>query len=166
MVLANQQFIELMISVGIPVGMLCIGLIIGKMNETMHLSSLKRREQDLMDGMLVTDIRTFDGSVDPARHAEIVMAEAVIANDYLKSFLAALRKLLGGELGSYRSLMMRARREAIVRLAAKARDKGHNALCNLRFETADIGGMAKKGAVMVVVVASATAYSTLPGGSQ
>jgi len=159
-ILAQGEFVEL----GVVAALILLGLIVGGLNERLHFKSLARRERDFAD-IVITDTGAFLGEVDAARRASLVMAEAVIANDYLKSFLAALRKLLGGEMKSYRSLMTRARREAIMRLARQTRDLGHNAMCNLRFEFSDIGGMASKGAVMVVVVASATAYTTQTGGA-
>jgi uncharacterized protein YbjQ (UPF0145 family) len=61
---------------------------------------------------------------------------------------------------SYQSLATRARREALLRIIEKAKSQGYNAICNLRMDSADIGGSAtsKKGSVMVSIIASATAY--------
>jgi len=81
------------------------------------------------------------------------------ATDYLKIFLASLRGILGGEIASYRSLMTRARREAVLRLIEQAQAKGYNALSNLRLHGADVGGSAlRTGTAMVCILASATAY--------
>ncbi len=143
----------------IPVLLILLGLVVGRLSERMHFRRLGMREAALAD-MLVTDVRSFPGGVDAARGAEMVTAEVVIANDYLKSFLASLRKLVGGELRSYRTLLERARREVRVRMLQKARARGHNALCNVRIETADIGGMVRKGgAATVALSASAPAYT-------
>jgi uncharacterized protein YbjQ (UPF0145 family) len=81
----------------------------------------------------------------------------------LKVFFASLRRFFGGELGSYRSLMERARREAILRLIERARVLGYNALANVRIEGADVGGNAtRRGLPMVGVIAHATAYHAEP----
>lgn len=90
----------------------------------------------------------------------MIVCEVVIATDYLKSFLAALKKLIGGEVKSYLSLVERARREAILRVLEEARRQGYNAVCNIRLVASDIGGSAhqRKGAAMVTLIASGTAY--------
>jgi uncharacterized protein YbjQ (UPF0145 family) len=158
----DPDVVQVLASVAIPVLLILLGLIVGGANERLHFKSLRTREA-IFHSVSMTDVRTFLGTPDPRRGAELVVAEVAIANDYLKSFLAGLKRILGGEMRSYRSLMERARREAILRLAEQATSRGHNALCNVRFATADVGGMATKGAVMVVVMASATAYTTSPG---
>ena len=148
-----------LLNLAIPGVLLLVGLIVGRARERSHLRSLERRERDLAD-MLVTDIKTFPGGLDASRGAALVMGEAVIATDYLKTFLASLRKLVGGELHSYESLMTRARREAILRMLDDARRQGYNAVCNLRLDCADIGGMTgARGAAMVEVFATGTAYT-------
>jgi len=153
-----EGLILLFVQLSIPLMLLSIGLVAGTITERRHLRSLERRESEF-SGILVTNIKTFSPGTDPAAHAAAVTGEAVIATDYLKSFLAGFRKILGGELRSYRSLMGRARREALMRLLEEARSKGYNAVCNVRYETADIGGFTgKRGAVMVECFAYGTAY--------
>ena len=143
--------------------LLLLGWIAGRTAERLHLSSLARREDQLRH-ILVTDIKTFPGGAEPSRQAALVMGTAVIASDYLKTFLASLRKIVGGEMHSYQSLMSRARREAILRMLEEAHGLGYNAVCNLRLGSADIGGMTgKKGAAMVEVFATGTAYVTMAG---
>jgi uncharacterized protein YbjQ (UPF0145 family) len=89
----------------------------------------------------------------------MIVGESVIATDYLKTFLAGLRKIFGGELRSYQSLLVRARREALQRVVEEARRSGYNAICNVRLDGADVGGNSKRRRVaMVCILASATAY--------
>src|SRR5690606_9046036 len=90
----------------------------------------------------------------------LLLGEAVVASDYFKSFVGGLRKLVGGEMRSYHSLVTRSRREALQRVVAQARAAGYNALCNVRYESSDVGGATtrKKGAVMATTLVSATAY--------
>jgi len=157
-----MEFIEPLLQVGIPIFLLLLAWFTGRYAERRHYRSLKQREQD-MSGMLVTDIKTFPGGADPSRGGELVQGQAVIATDYLKTFLASLRNIFGGEVKSYESLLQRARREAILRMMAQARGLGHNAVCNIRLTMSDIGGMAgAKGAAMVEVLAWGTAYSIAP----
>ena len=89
--------------------------------------------------MLVTDLKTCPGGADPQRGGELVQGQAVIATDYLKSFLATLRNIFGGEVKSYESLLQRARREAILRMMAEARRRGYNAVCNIRLTMSENG---------------------------
>jgi len=138
--------------------LLLLGLIVGRARERSHFRNLDERERQL-EYMLLTDIKTFPGGADGTRGGTLVMGQAVIATDYLKTFFAGFRKIIGGEMRSFESLMERARREAILRMLEEARDKGFNAVCNLRMGTADIGGVTgARGAVMVEAFATGTAY--------
>ena len=146
----------------IPLFLLLLAWFTGRYAERRHYRSLKRREQEMAD-ILVTDLKTFPGGVDPSRGGELVQGQAVIATDYLKTFLATLRNIFGGEVKSYESLLQRARREAILRMMTQARGRGYNAVCNIRLTMSDIGGMTgTKGAAMVEVLAWGTAYSIAP----
>jgi uncharacterized protein YbjQ (UPF0145 family) len=71
-----------------------------------------------------------------------------------------VRKIFGGEMKSYQSLLVRARREALQRVVEQARSMGYNAICNVRYDSTDIGGVSKRKnkVVMVTILASATAY--------
>ncbi len=151
----------LILQFGLPVLFILLGLVVGTAVERAHLRELAAREREFAD-MLVTDVRSFPQGAEGAEGAEgatIVVGQAVIATDYLKSFLAGLKKVLGGELGSYLSLLDRARREAVLRMLEEARRGGYDAVCNLRLDTADVGGSGvAKGVVMVALMASGTAY--------
>lgn len=136
--------------VGIPAFLLLLGWTVGKTTERRHFRSLDRREQELAH-MLVTDIRSFPGGLVPERGGAIVMGDAAIATDYLKSFLAKLRNIFGGEVRSYQSLLTRGRREAMLRMMEQAHQMGYDAVCNVRLGTAIIGRM-------VEVFSTGTAY--------
>jgi uncharacterized protein YbjQ (UPF0145 family) len=153
-----EALVVLLLQIGIPLLFILLGLFVGRARERAHFADLERREQALA-GMLVSDIRSFPGGADPQHTPTIVVGATAIATDYLKSWLAGFRKILGGELRSYHSLMDRARREAMLRIMEQAHRQGYDAICNLRLDTADIGGaIGPKGVVMVAMVASGTAY--------
>lgn len=156
------DYIGLVINCGIPILLLALGFGVGGITDRRHRARLAEREAT-HEGLLITNIASPPGVGPAGSSGEIVITEVVIATDYFKSFLAALVKIIGGEMKTYRSLMERARREAIVRLADQARDLGHDGLCNIRMETADIGGGAvskkKAPATMVAVLAWGTAYT-------
>lgn len=155
--------IDVILYMAVPVALIILGLVAGQVNEGRHVRELDQREQALKQ-MLVTDVRTFSADCGHHKPPALMVAEAVIASDYLKTFLAGLRNIFGGEVGSYISLATRARREALVRMMEQAHAQGYDALCNVRMEPADIGGnTARRGVPMVAILASGTAYSRSAG---
>ncbi len=157
-----MDLIEYSVEFGILVVLLTVGLLAGGFAERRHLRLLAAREVGNGD-FLISQIKSFPGAAQGARAPTIVIGEAVIATDYFKTFIATLRKIFGGELRSYNSLLSRARREALQRLVEQARERGYNAICNVRFETADVGGSTmRRRAAMVAILASATAYHRAP----
>lgn len=151
---------ELLIQISIAAILLIIGLSAGRIAERRHFASLARREAEIGDKFVVTDLRSFPGG--SRGEATLVAGHACISSDYFKSFVAGLRKLIGGELRTYESLMQRARREALLRMLEEAHRLGYDAVCNVRLEGADIGGAATQprgGVISVSVHASGTAYT-------
>jgi uncharacterized protein YbjQ (UPF0145 family) len=149
---------EHLIEFGILIFLLALGLLAGGYAERRHLRHLAERETSNA-GFVLTQLRSYPGAVAGGSPPMLVVAEAVIASDYLKSFLSGIRKIFGGEMRSYHSLAVRARREVLQRLIEQAREQGFNAICNVRLESADIGGNTKRrGMPMIAVLGSATAY--------
>ena len=72
--------------------------------------------------------------------ARLVVGESVIATDYWTTFSAGVRSLFGGEVHSLTPLLGRARRQANLRMLQAAAELGADAVINVRFETADLGG--------------------------
>jgi len=154
---------EIILYLIVPPSLIFLGLVAGKINERNHLRDMERREA-LLTHILVTDLRTTAPDIDPGRTPALVTGEVVIATDYLKTFLAGLRGIFGGELGSFLTLVTRARKEALLRLKEEALQQGYNAICNVRMDPADIGGnTAQRGIPMVAMIASGTAYSRSAG---
>lgn len=150
--------IGLFINLGIVLFLLGLGWFVGHFRERRHLANLAKREAR-MSNMLVTQLKTFPGAIDGRSAPRMFIGEAVIATDYFKSFLARLRNIFGGEVRSYQTLLTRARRESLVRIVEQARQHGYNAVCNVRFENADVGGNSTlRKTAMVCIIASATAY--------
>lgn len=130
---------------------------IGSVLENRHYKSIRTREAELLR-LPAVPIRTpVAGRV--IVDARLVTGSVVIANDYFKKFLAGLRKIFGGRLRSYESLIDRARREAVLRMKESCPDA--DAILNLRLETSTIsctnrdGGM---GAVEVIAYGTAIRY--------
>jgi len=147
MVQALLQFV-------IPIGLIVLGLVTGKCIETRHLRNLAKREEDLKE-LKVCNLRRLPAELQ-ITESFIVTGSCVIATDYFKVFAAALRNLFGGEIKAYRSLMSRARREALVRLLEQAKKLGAGGVWNVRFETSTIQGKKKKpGGVEVLAYGTA-----------
>ena len=153
---------DLIFIYGVPVFLILLGLVVGRTTERAHFRSIEHREAATAD-VLVTQLKTFPHRVRGDLEPALFMGEAVIGTDYLKSFIARIHNIFGGQITSYQSLLTRARREALLRIVEAARQQGYNAVCNVRLETADIGGnsMTRKVA-MVAIIASATAYHAAP----
>lgn len=149
----------------IAIVLMVVGLGAGRISERRHLASLNLREAANVD-VLVTDLRTYPGGALVHPPPALVVAETVISSDYFKSGVATLRRIIGGELRSFESLMLRARREAVAQLAEQARAAGCDAVCNVRIEGIDItGGTSRqRGVIVVSIQASGTAYLR-PGAS-
>jgi uncharacterized protein YbjQ (UPF0145 family) len=151
----------LIIQFGTLAALLTFGFTIGSWVERAHFRRLAIREQALRD-ILVTDLKTVPRDCD-VKAFGLVTGEVVIASDYFKTFAASLRKLIGGELHAFESLMERARREALLRMVESAKGMGANAVANVRFETSNIGSMRRKrAAAMVEMYAYGTAYHLTP----
>ena len=143
---------------------LIIGSVAGGMAERSHFQRLKMRGEQ-MAHVKATDLRSFINPSTSGAVPVLVVAEVVIATDYMKSFLATLRNVVGGEVKSYQTLLVRARAEVLMSLKEQAVSLGLDSLANVRLETADIGGSAsgRKGVVTVGIIGSATAYASESG---
>jgi uncharacterized protein YbjQ (UPF0145 family) len=159
----NADVIELLVQVGIVLGLLALGLFAGTHFERRHFSRLAEREA-AHKHVVITQLKCFPGGALADPIPKMFVAESVIASDYFKSFFSAIRKFFGGELGRYLSLLERARREAQMQLVEQAVAEGYDTICNLRYDTADIGGALnpRKGTVAVAIIASGTAYKRKP----
>lgn len=136
--------------------LLILGFTVGTLVERAHFKRLAVREAALSD-MLVTDLRSLPAGWEGTA-CGLVTGDVVIASDYFKTFAASLRKLVGGELHTFESLMVRARREALVRLLESARRMDADCVMNVRFSTTNIGSMGRRrAAAMVEMYAYGTA---------
>jgi len=106
------------------------------MNERNHFARLKRDEEELSD---ILTVNLKDLPLDMYPNGTLVTGNVVVAVDYFKKIATAIKQLFGGRLGSYESLVERARREAIVRMKKDARELGANAVYNVRLEFSSLG---------------------------
>ena len=153
--------VTLALYVGLPAAVLFVGWLVGHLSETKHERSLALREEALKD-IETTDLRNPPGYNGAEGPCSLVSGEAVVASDTFKTWVFGLKNIVGGESKTFTRLFDRARREALLRMKERARELGCNAVCNVRFDSADIGGNAagakKKGSNMAVALVSGTAW--------
>ena len=148
-----------MIDLIILITLLCVGYFVGTYMEKSHYKSILKREKKLKN-VLLFDTKTIPVELQSAgevKGGQLVQGHVVVSVDYFKRFVAGLRKLFGGRLKSYESLLDRARREAVLRMKTQARRQGSNMIFNVKFETASIskGAGNRIGSVEVYVYGSA-----------
>jgi uncharacterized protein YbjQ (UPF0145 family) len=142
------EFVPLLL----PLVLLAVGFVTGRITEARHYRSIHEREQR-WHGIPATTTRVpFEL---PVERSELVVGSVVISVDYMKRFLAGLRMLFGGELHAYSSLLDRARREATLRM--KESCPSAHLFANCRLETATISSGANNALGTVEVTAYATA---------
>ena len=153
--------VTLALYVGLPAFVLFVGWFVGHLSEAKHERSLALREEALKD-IETTDLRNPPGYNGAEGPCALVSGEAVVASDTFKSWVFGFKNIVGGESKTFTRLFDRARREALLRMKERARELGCNAVCNVRFDSADIGGNAagakKKGSNMAVALVSGTAW--------
>jgi len=147
------SMLPILINLGIPLLIIILALFTGTIVERRHYRSIRERETKLgrvpmMNGKAYPRDRS-------VAKAEFVSGSVVISHDHFKRLLAALRKIFGGEIKAYVSLVDRGRREAILRLKEKCQDA--DLIVNLRIDTSSIAKGRSKGLGTVEVFAYGTA---------
>ena len=142
--------------------LLALGYGVGHWRENRHLKSLARREEALKD-VTVTNWKHLPRDLH-VESAFLCIGSVVIASDYFKTFAAGLKNLIGGHLRTLETLLMRARREAILRMTEDAKAKGASIILNARFETMMIMRTMgrNKGGPMVEMLSYGTAIRLAP----
>ncbi len=131
-----------------------LGFFFGRVAEARHYKSLDRREAEFADILVFSEPRILK---EFSRHSGLVMGSVVLSNDYFKLILATFRAIFGGNIKVYESLLIRARREAVLRMKAEARDAGARGVFNVKIETSTIGNGAQRTTTSVEVLAYGTA---------
>lgn len=139
----------------ILLALLTVGYVAGRVAERRHYRSIFRREEALRG--LPAIASKFPPLDEPIRDSFMVTGSVVVSVDYYKRFVANLRKLFGGRLKTYETLLDRARREAILRMKEEARRRGARYVFNVKLETASISKGRRDSVGSVEVLASGTA---------
>jgi uncharacterized protein YbjQ (UPF0145 family) len=93
--------------------------------------------------MLVTTTPSVEGS-KISSYLGIVIGSTVRARHIGTDILATLKNIIGGELKSYSILLTIARKEAMDRMIASAKEKQADAIINFRYETSTIAASASE----------------------
>ena len=165
-VLANgAQGIVTLVVLGVSFVLILLGLFVGKFVEKRHLQSLAEREAATRD-FLTNNFRKIPEEWD-VTESWLVRGSVVIASDYFKSFGAKLKNLIGGHMRTLETLMVRGRREALLRLQEQAMSQGADGVMNVRFGFCTISRMSRnqKGIPPVEVLAYGTAIKFASGSA-
>lgn len=144
------------IQLGIFLFLIGLGYFAGSAAERKHFVSIEERERAYKDLETMT-LKRIPANRPEVESAVLVTGNAVIAVDYFKVFVAALRNIFGGRVSAYESLVDRARREATLRLKEQALGQGADAIINLRIETTNLSQSSRNRGMPTV---EALAYGT------
>ena len=150
-----MEFFADFINLLIVLLLLVLGYVFGRLAEWRHYKTIRKREGEFSDLIVITT-KTLP-PMTPSPSAVLVRGSVVISVDYFKRFIANLRKIFGGRLKTYESLLDRARRESILRMQEQAREVGASMIFNMRFETSSISKGKKDAVGTVEVLAYGTA---------
>jgi len=140
--------------------LLAIGYFTGQHLEKRHYKSIFRREAELRELPVVATKYLPETEREP--RTILVMGNCAISVDYFKRFVAGLRKLMGGRIIPYETLVDRARREAVLRMKEQARSEGAALVFNVKIETSSISKGRRNTIGSIEVLAYGTAL--IPGG--
>ncbi len=145
--------------IGVPIGLLVLGFVAGRIAERNHFASIRIREDHL--GHIPTITWDSVENQDNVARAHMATGSVVISLDYFKRFIATIRAFLGGEVKAYAPLLDRGRREAVLRM--KEQYPQADAYVNLRVETANVvstipGDKNTRGGVEIFAYCTAIMY--------
>lgn len=152
----DWPLIELILNLGLPLALLIITYFIGSYIERRHYRRIAEREK----AMSKLPTTTFEAIPQgwTVGEASLVTGSVVVSLDYFKRVIAGLRTIIGGRVKTYEPLLDRARREAVLRMKEDARDRGFDAVINVRIHTSRLANARAdgKGTAGVEVLAFGT----------
>ena len=133
-----MNYANLYFEFGAAPTLLVLAFFTGRYLERRHFQSLDAREAEYAD-IITTNLKSL-ALTQNATLSGFVHGEVVVGSDYFKTTFAYIKSLFGGNLRTVESLMVRARREALLRLLEEARALGATHVINIRYEATNIGG--------------------------
>ena len=139
--------------------LILLGYGFGRVAEKKHYKSIIERESRYKD-LLVFTVKSPPPNID-ITDTNLVSGNVVISIDYFKRFVAGLRKLIGGRLRSYETLVDRGRREALLRMKEQATKLSADLVVNVKLETSSIskGRRGSIGSIEVFAYGTALKHS-------
>ncbi|MHC4983952.1 MAG: YbjQ family protein [Planctomycetota bacterium] len=122
-----------LIQFGLPLFLILLGFLVGRVTERRHFRSLKQREAQ--SGPVLTNLKKLPGGARCVA-SSLCLGSVVIASDYFKFFGASLKGLVGGRLRTLETVLERGRRESLLRMRQQAAEFGADMVMNVRLETA------------------------------
>jgi len=150
-----MPWLDILLTLGPPIGVIVLALVTGTLLERRHFRNIEEREQRFRGLPLLTGPGY--PTDNPISDARMVSGAVVVSIDHFKRFLAGLRKIFGGEIRSYCSLLDRGRREAILRM--KEECPNADLIVKLRVETSSISKCRKNKIGSTEVLAYGTAIT-------
>lgn len=129
----QDLLISLSISFGPFIALLLVGFAFGNLAQRHHLAALDRREAAL-GPFLLTTLPRVEG-----QHGTLVTGSTVVAFDFFRRIAIVLRKIVGGRFYMHETMMIRARREAVLRMAEQAQALGASSVHNIRLVNCNLG---------------------------
>jgi uncharacterized protein YbjQ (UPF0145 family) len=146
-----------LLQVGLPVGLLALGLVAGRIAENRHYRSIREREQQWLQVPAVT-WKTLDDD-RPVAYSMLAIGAVVVSVDHFKRFLMFFRNIIGGEVRSYSSLIDRGRREALLRMKESCPSADLFLNCRLETSTISNGKGNSTGTIEVLAYSTAVKFS-------
>jgi len=116
--------------------LLLVGYVVGQIVEQRHYRSIIKREKQMRELPVIASKKLTEDFTPCG--TQLVYGNVVISVDFFKKFVAGLRMLAGGRLGSYESLIDRGRREALLRMREEALALRASYVFNVKMETSSI----------------------------
>jgi uncharacterized protein YbjQ (UPF0145 family) len=147
----------------IAVCLVLLGYFSGKVAERRHYQHIFDKEESLRHITAHNLKEPLKKNLQVER-CELATGQIVVSQDHFKRFLAIIRSITGGTMGSYETLVDRGRRDAIIRM--KESCPGADEFVNMRIETSVIGnngtGNTGLGSIEVLAYSTALFYQTTP----
>lgn len=134
-------------------GLVVIGYTVGSRREAAHLKDLEIREKEF----LYMSVRADKAVANSMINGQLVTASVIVANDYFKMVAGSVKSFFGGQIRSQETLLDRARREATLRLKAKAKKMGASEIIGYRLDTS----MVDSAGVEIFVYGTAVTHSNV-----
>lgn len=116
--------------------LLLVGYVVGQIVEQRHYRSIIKREKQLREMPIIASKKLPEEFIPCS--TQLIYGNVVISVDFFKKFVAGLRMLAGGRVGSYESLIDRGRREALLRMREEAFALRASYVFNVKMETSSI----------------------------